>query len=931
MADLINPYLWAKKKESNGAWLWLPLYQHLEDTKHVIAYLWEHWLSEGQRALINQGSAHRGKDIAIFLACTHDLGKATPVFQKTQSFQQSDHGLDETLLSRLEQAGFEGLSTAVLQSAKCTKHAYAGQYLLHTFDVPEALSTIVGGHHGKTVDQKSDYEKQVAYKSNYFQCEDDHSLIGEKWHHQHKNILAFALAESGFENVEALPEISQPAQVLLLGLLIMADWIASNERYFPLIEIEQRNVEDDEQRYQTGLQLWARSQRWAPAYLYDSTEAYQKRFSFDQENLFQEKVFQLIQGADDSNIFIIEAPMGIGKTEAALISAEQLAFSLGANGLFFGLPTQATSNGIFSRILAWLKALEKDEDDRLSLRLAHGKAALNKDFYDLAHGINEDDTENGQIIVNEWFSGKKTSSLDDFVVGTVDQFLLLALKQKHLALRHLGFSRKVVIIDEVHAYDAYMNQYLTEALTWMGAYHIPVIILSATLPHARRFELIKSYLKGKGVSKKGKEWVALSEELKTDAYPLVTYNDGDEIRQWTDFEHEHHKEIKIIKKAVGTIDDIIEALVNSTGNIGIVVNTVKTAQTLAKKYAAMYGQEHILLLHSGFIDTDRAAKEEALLAMIGKKAQRPDKKIIIGTQVIEQSLDIDFDVMISELAPMDLLIQRMGRLHRHPIRRPAAHKQPTFYVVGCDENFDFDSGSEAVYGGYLLARTQYYLPDKITIPQNISPLVQKVYDFKLTSEKLTEQQAMDLDEPLQQRLLEFQKAYAGLIKHKEIKAEAFKLKDPVLKKSKVHEANLIGWQQNKFENETEERSFAQVRDIRDTIEVIALKKYGDGYGTFHEEKDVSRDIHDFRVAKELAKHTLRLPGVFSYGIDKHIKTLEEYNLRTLPEWQHTVWLKGALGIIFDEHDCFKELDGIELEYSREYGIAIVKEDADESV
>ncbi len=223
--------------------------------------------------------------------------------------------------------------------------------------------------------------------------------------------------------------------------------------------------------------------------------------------------------------------MGIGKTEAALVAVEQLAYKSGRSGMFFGLPTQATSNGIFSRILEWLPKIKNDEDEVVTVRLAHGKAYLNEKFASLAKGIDIDGELNSCVAVNEWFSGKKTAALDDFVVGTVDQFLMLALKQRHLPLRHLGFSKKVVVIDEVHAYDAYMSQYLMRSISWMGTYGVPVVILSATLPEERRVELIKSYMLGMGIKFTKEERAKISRLIKTDAYPLITYNEGSSIFQ----------------------------------------------------------------------------------------------------------------------------------------------------------------------------------------------------------------------------------------------------------------------------------------------------------------------------------------------------------------------------------------------------------------
>ena len=240
-------------------------------------------------------------------------------------------------------------------------------------------------------------------------------------------------------------------------------------------------------------------------------------------------------------IFIVEAPMGIEKTEAALVTCEQLAYKTDRNGLFFGLPTQATSDGIFPRIKSWLTSIKSELKDNISLRLVHGKAYLNDEFTSLARNINIDGEENENIIINEWFSGSKKTSLDDFVVGTVDQFLLLALKQKHLPLRHLGFGKKVVVIDEVHAYDAYMNQYLLEAIQWMGAYRVPVVILSATLPEERRIKLLINYMIGMGKKWKKSERVKRDESLKTTSYPLITYNDGDEIHQVREFEKIENK------------------------------------------------------------------------------------------------------------------------------------------------------------------------------------------------------------------------------------------------------------------------------------------------------------------------------------------------------------------------------------------------------
>ena len=155
-----------------------------------------------------------------------------------------------------------------------------------------------------------------------------------------------------------------------------------------------------------------------------------------------------------------------------------------------------------------------------------------------------------------------------------------------------------------------------------------------------------------------------------DSYPLITYTDGGTIKAQADFSKNEDKQIEVKRLEEDELLDTISALLHDGGVLGIIVNTVKRAQELGRKCKSKFGNETVEILHSSFIATDRVDKESNLVKMIGKGGVRPEKKIIIGTQVIEQSLDIDFDVMITDLCPVDLLLQRAGRLHRHNIERP---------------------------------------------------------------------------------------------------------------------------------------------------------------------------------------------------------------------------------------------------------------------
>lgn len=917
ISDKMCTPLWAKKEERAGRFYWLSLVTHLEDTMNVSRWLWNNWLSDRQREFcinsINPSNEETASDLAAFLGAVHDIGKATPAFQTQKGFSNSPD-LDVMLLEKLERAGFSGIADLTLTGSRKSHHTVAGEYLLSQFQVKDDIGSIIGGHHGKPADERFEIEDQSAYVENLFQNEDKTSEIYKKWSHVQKVIYNWALEAARFENADQLPEISKPGQVIYSGLLIMADWIASNAEYFPLIPIDSEYNPDCATRYKNGISAWYKSLPLQIQSYPQADELFNYRFGFQPRN-FQKIVCETVGHIQEPGIVILEAPMGLGKTEAALAAAEEIASKTGSSGLFFGLPTQATSNSMFERVHQWLENLTDSYDEKQSLRLQHGKAALNEEMNRLQNASSVDlDGENGSnVYVNQWFSGRKKASLDDFVVGTVDGFLLTALKQKHLALRHLGFSKKVIIIDEVHAYDTYMQQYLEEALRWMGAYGAPVILVSATLPLEKRKELIAAYLKGKGV--KGRD-IIFPEILTGCHYPLISYTDGMTVKAQASFEPVKDKIVYIKKISEDGLLDKVTELLEGNGVIGIIVNTVSKAQKLGKICKEHFGNDTVDILHSAIIATDRVRKENTLMRMIGKGGDRPKRKIIIGTQVIEQSLDIDFDVLITDLCPVDLLIQRIGRLHRHEIQRPERNREPVVYVMGTSTQLEFEKGTERIYAKYYLIRTQYFLPDEIRIPTDIPILIDQVYGsekLELQGEQVNTYQAsgkqMELDK-----------------QNKQNKALTYRIDAPHIR-IKPDKYNLIGWLENPDFSRSDETATAQVRDIADTIEVIAVKQTGNGYGTFDNEEDISARIDEPGISRELTKQTIRLPlfATRKKGISATIEFLEKYNLKCLPDWQDQPWLKGSLGIVFDENGRF-DMNGIILKYDNEYGLREEKND-----
>lgn len=927
--------LWAKKSEKQGRYFWLPLTVHLEDTMNVAGWLFEHWLSQGQREyILNNNNGVAGNEdtridcdtalsVVKFLGGIHDLGKATPVFQIEKGNSPED--LNQILLEHLEQAGYEGISDLRLTEPEKSRHALAGEYLLQSrFGIREDIASIVGAHHGKPADSTAAIDGQTSYTANYYQQEvrKGAQLSGTAllWDSVREHIFNHILNLSGFDSVSQLPELSQPSQVVLSGLLIMADWISSNERYYPLIPADSTDIRTDAgERLRRGITEWSTSfgchELNQPE---GAEELYEDRFGFSPRK-FQKTIFDIISSLSDPGILIIEAPTGSGKTEAALAAAEQMAASDERSGLFFGLPTQATSDGIFSRVLNWAEKMSQENGDS-SIHLVHGKAGLNEDFAKLrkrsASNVDVDSPGEGSVTVNEWFSGRKTASLDDFVVGTVDQFLMMALKQKHFQLRHLGFSKKVIVIDEVHAYDAYMQQYLGEALRWAGAYHTPVILLSATLSSELRKKLLESYMKGRGEGRK--ELKAQLESLDS-SYPMITFSDGSELKTCTDFQAEASRTVRIHRAADDDCCELIDHLIRDGGIVGIILNTVRRAQELAQKCADRFGRDTVELVHAGFTATDRSRIENRLLKMIGKGADRPARKIIIGTQVLEQSLDIDFDVLITDLCPVDLLIQRIGRLQRHDIQRPESLKTPEVYVLGTSDTWEFEKGSGYIYSDYLLARTQSLLPKELHVPDDISELVQKVYDSEAWED-------LNAPEVLSERYHGITLDKKSADSNEKSKAGLYRLNDPK-NKVKPEKNNLTGMLETSA-SDSEAVALAQVRDTQETVEVIALRKVGAGYGTFSDGIDISDHLEDPKAALDIASQTLRLPqSVTGFGrAGKVIRDLEEYNREHLALWQRHPRLKGELGIIFDEDNTFDELAGCTLIYDEFLGLKVQRKE-----
>lgn len=850
-----------------------------------------------------------------FCALVHDIGKLTIVFQ-SRIYDAVDFSPFADCV--------ELPKSSSLGNASDTPHALASEAILLKLGCREGVASIAGAHHGRP-SALADVCDQIsgactAVENFYGKRGKYRQLFESFW----KEWIDFSLECAGFSELSDLPDMAVPAQVVISGMLITADWIASNTTYFPLISADQKGEFGDyPKRIENAWTTIGFPNMWESKARFGlDDEAFKERFGF-LPNPTQADIISTATDAESSGIYIIEAPMGLGKTEAALALSEILAARAGAGGMFFGMPTQATSNGIFPRLEKWADGLAEDEQTLLAIKLAHGNAALNENYRELFTGHSNLNIESDSgLIVHDWFSGRKQTLLSDFVIGTVDQLLMAALKQKHVMLKHFGLSGKVVVVDECHAYDAYMSQYLDMAIKWLGIYKVPVIILSATLPEKRRAELIEAYTDSE--KHRAKHTEAYVDKTIADeawkhslAYPLLTYTENNAVKQKALAFDGENKEVSVRRIIRDEVAATAGYAVERGGCVGLIVNTVRKAQEIAAELQSAFPKAEVIIMHAQFIMTDRAKREEQILKRVGKRSTPESRRglIIVGTQVLEQSLDLDFDLMITELCPMDLLLQRTGRLHRHNRVRPQGLETASCFVL--DETDDsFDSGSAAIYGEWLLMRTRALLPNKLTIPSDIPLLVQQTYD-ETNNEMLGE-----LTEGMK-KAQEENKLRTG---KKRRSAENYLISKPSNKKGKC----LDGWLDNDIKPNNEQTGEKAVRDGDPSVDVIALMRDREGLIRIIADKSETIIPADRPPSREeallIARQKLRLPGFFGrrWKIDDTIEQLEAETQNVFSAWQDSALLKEEVVLLFDE-DLNADLAGVQLHYDIKTGLTYEKE------
>ncbi len=639
------------------------------------------------------------------LVALHDLGKISPGFQ-----QKCEAWLEENGLSKIAKNGV--WDTAMEDDHGKVSHAAIQSFLLKLGcdrDSAKFVSTILGAHHGRLTPPSdrgylppkliSDTASKIAWDAE--RTKNANMILD----HFDAHAAACVLTDDS------------PALWWLAGLTSVADWIGSDERFFPPEPTALAG--DAATRARTALD----SIGFLPLVV-NRGLSFKQVFSFSPNDM-QEKALAAITGP---GVYVIEAPMGMGKTEAALGAAYQLMVDGKANGIYFALPTQATSNRIHLRMNDFLRRIAPGGDQ--SSRLIHSNSWL----MHADCGIHPSSTVKQEIPADDaragrdWFASTKRALIAPFGVGTIDQALLGIVAAKHFFVRHFALAGKVVILDEVHSYDLYTGTLIDKLIATLEGLGCTVIVLSATLTGKRR---------GQIVSHPGE-----NSDAAMLSYPLISGRKENVSFVPIAAQPPESRAVKV--DFLSSTDATEEAinLAQKGGSILWICNTVGAAQKQYKRVTQLVqGAFPVGLIHSRFPFWSREHLEDKWMAHFGKDGTNRSASILISTQVVEQSVDLDADLLITELAPTDMLLQRLGRLWRHE-RENRPIDNPRICIIEEDETLERliqlepkaivkALGKKAkVYAPYVLLRSLEVWkaqPGKVTIPSQIRNLIEATY------------------------------------------------------------------------------------------------------------------------------------------------------------------------------------------------------------
>lgn len=638
------------------------------------------------------------------LAALHDLGKISPGFQRKCKAWLEENGLTNVDRNSCWDTAMESDHGKVSHASIQTFLSEAGI----DRKTGKFVSTVLGAHHGRlSPPNDRGYRPQKQISDSASQIDWDAERLANArmvWDY-------FAVTNPSLEMND-----SSPSLWWLAGLTTVADWIGSDERFF---SPERRTEKIDA----SSLARNALNTIGFQPPVFKENLSFELLFGFSPNDM-QEKALATITGP---GVYVIEAPMGMGKTEAALGAAYQLMATGKANGIYFALPTQATSNRIHLRMNEFLHRIAQETP---TSRLIHGNSWLMEadcgicPAATMRQGAAQNDARTGR----DWFASTKRALLAPFGVGTVDQALLGVVAAKHFFVRHFALAGKVVILDEVHSYDLYTGTLIDKLISALEGLGCTVIILSATLTGKRRSQIVSC-------SDEASDGVALP-------YPLITGRKEGVSLVPVKATPPEPLSVKVdFVTAENATQDVI-TLARNGGAVLWICNTVDAAQKQYRRFAELtQGEFPVGLLHSRFPFWRREKLETEWMERFGKSGTSRCGSILVSTQIVEQSVDLDADLLITELAPTDMLLQRIGRLWRHERgQRPVDAARlciieeeksiDEFRIMEPKEIVKVLGSKSSVYAPFVLLRSLEVwkaAQPQVTIPSQIRQLIESTY------------------------------------------------------------------------------------------------------------------------------------------------------------------------------------------------------------
>lgn len=924
--------LWGKSNAGGKVNL---LVQHLFDAMAVGELIWDRFMAPCLRQRLDDAAANGdGRGLYIWLCGLHDVGKASPAFQS----------LEGPLAARVQAAGLTWPQLSI-QEARGWRHEKASGLVLRELlsrawrDGGEHVDWIwplAAGHHGvfPSVDKVHLSDRMWSRREKVHGAD-------MAWRGIHKAIVLVVTSAAGYRNLAAAEPCERPSradQLALSGFIVMADWLASDEhRFIGVDRLDEVSVEEARRRAGCAWRFLKLRGGWGrlPEPPADPVAARFGRTARPSQTMAVEAARAMPQ----PGLVVIEAPMGEGKTESALAAAEVLASRSGADGVFVAMPTQATSDPMFTRTRAWLRSVEPTAQ----IALVHGKRMFNEEWlhlvrYAAAHqkpkadeyGMTEDlpsvfsnvcedggEDEGDAGGPARWLLGRHRPLLASNGVGTIDQPLFAGTRTRYVMLRYAGLAGKVVVFDEVHAADTYMAQFLGEVLAWLGNGRVPVILLSATLAPGQRAHLARAYLSG-ALARRDVD-VEIGAHMPGYPSVLTTWVDKGEprvaVRSTEPWRASTKVEVALVEEdrddSTRAVTDAVCDRLRDGGCALVIRNTVNRAQQTYGAVMERLGGGAVLL-HGRFSAADRADLTERVLAQLGPaSASRPHRLVVVATQIAEQSFDVDVDLLITDLAPADLLLQRAGRLHRHERpadARPVPVRAPVVLVTGLQMPVGglpwFPPGSEAIYGRHHLLRSATLVAEAArgsgwSLPADVPSVVAMAYGDDVLVPDTWSQDANEARE-------KWDLAQA----QQRAKAE------PFLLAAKGHRSALTLEGLHTTEARDAE-SVVRVRDGEMGEEVVLVRRDERGVwaldGTWlGVNGEVGRDR-----PRQVLGGTVRFPSVARLG--GLLNAVRD--LKTLPEWIDHPWLDRCRVLELDgSHSA--DLGGVRIAYDREYGLTI---------